>query len=288
MQLIVSLHPDFPVRLPFSYYHSLSASVYETFRSFDESFAQDLHNGSNSASRIKLLTISPLFSNVMEIHGGRKGSHHKGQNKDYYLLFKGTTFFRIATPLPNTARTYMSAFSNTNFLRIGSQVFRVNSVEILAEPIFKREMTWISPENASIVTSWSHKGERKKLYQFPVNKREKLPDSHLLLERNLIHKWKRLVEKAPEVCKKWTGEENASSDELKSMGDSTKINVVILTDHNRFHYKTRLHQLKNTPVRSWRSPVKVIGPAWIQRLIWSCGLGQLNTMGFGLVQEILS
>lgn len=288
MQLIVSLYPEFPVRLPFSYYHSLSASVYETFRSFDESFAQELHNGSNSASRIKLLTISPLFSNVMEVHGGGKGSHNKDQNKDYYLLFKGTTSFRIATPIPNLARASISAFSNTNFLRIGSHVFRVNSVEILKEPIFKREMTWIPPENASIVTSWSSKEERKKLYQFPVNRREKLPDSHLLLEGNLIHKWKRLVEKAPDICKKWTGEENISSNELKNMGDSIKINVAILTDHNRFHYKTRLHQLKNTPVRSWRAPVKVMGPEWIQKLIWNCGLGQLNTMGFGLVQEMLS
>ena len=286
MQILISLYPDFPVRLPFSYYHALSAGIYEILNSMDEKFAKDLHDGPLNVNRIKLLTISPLLSKIMEVHGGGKGSHSKEQYSNYFLLFKGKTFFRIATPIPDIAHACVAAFSNVDFLRIGSQVFRVKSVEILSDPVFKENMTWISPGNSSIVTGWTIENADKKVYQFPLDSVKDVPDCSEIIKHSLVHKWQRLIEKTPEVCAAWMGNGHHSDTNLKDFASGKDFSINIITDHDHFIYKTRLHQLKNNPVRSWRAPVMVKGPEWVQKIVWSCGLGQMNTMGFGLVEEV--
>lgn len=288
MQIAVSLHPDFPVRLPFSYYHFLSGAVYEALDSLDPSLAANLHNGTNNFSRIKLFSISPLFSNVVEVHGGGSGSHLKEQEEDYYLLFKGPTFFNIATALPELARAFIVALSNLEFLRLGSQVFRVRSVDILADPAFKEEMTWISPRNSSIVTSWTFRDQGKKVYQMPVESKKDVPNCEKLLKNNIVHKWKRLVECDIDVCRSWLGDTTLMEKDLKESILSDFIDIDILSKLKEAPYKTSLHHVKNNPVFSWKAPVRVKAPEFVQRVIWNCGLGQLNSMGFGLVQEISS
>jgi len=286
MQLAISLHPDFPVRVPFSYYHFLSGAVYGALNFLDSDLASRLHDGSNYSNRIKLFSISPLVSNMVEVHGGKKGSHLKELANDCYLLFKGPTFFNISTASPDLARAFIAAFSNLEFFRLGSQVFRIGVVNILPDPVFKEDMTWISPGSSSIVTNWTIRNQGKKVYQMPINGKKNVPSCNDLLKNNIVHKWKRLVECDVKTCHDWLDDEKIQERDLKEALSVDLIALDVLSDLEEAPYKTRLHHLKNTPVLSWRAPVRIKAPKIVQRLVCSCGLGQLNSMGFGLVKEM--
>ena len=273
MRIAIKLLPETPVQLPFSYYPKMASAVYQAITESDANFAKDLHEGDKHKNRIKLFSFSPLHSKMTEVH-----MPDKSNNKNGALVFKGLTGFFISSPWPELMNRIGEGLLKNGCLRIGSQLLRVVNAQILAPPKFDEKMSWSTTKTASIVTSWSRKTDNKKMYAFP----DKPADGQacdLLLKTNLIHKWQRLCEIRNDIASAWSGlSESQTRDAYSS--DNVKINL------QPDSYKKKLHYIKGAPVRSWQSEVEIVAPSTLQRLIWSCGLGEMNSMGFGMVREV--
>lgn len=292
MQLEISLRPQGEARLPFSYYSLLSAALYSAMSKSNPEFAADLHGGPTHQSRIKLFGFTPLHSREMAVNGGGPGSHGKELANKHHLLFKGRTQFRIFSPAVDTLNALGEGLLSDAELRIGSQKLTIDAVQIAPPPKFAEEMIWRPWGTASIVSSRSiergETGKERKIFLFPgAPNSEVSENAEQIVQSNIIHKWKRLRETWPSVAERFAHEDKAL---LNGGIDSAVVKIIVASDGKSSmvgadrSIRTKLHQIKNAPVRSWIGPVAVHAPIPIQRLIWSAGLGQMNSMGFGGVE----
>lgn len=280
MQISLRLFPETPIRLDFSYYPKLAAAVYQSISHADPDFADDLHGGELFRNRIKLFGFSPLYSRQTEIH-----PENRSQNKSGGLIFKGECSFTVCSPWPELMNRLSEGFLKTSQLRIGSQLLRIQKALPAPMPDFKEKMAWRFRQPASCVTSWSSRDENEKRYVLPgvsVDGRT----CEALLRQNLIHKWRRLKEIRPDIATAWlqkgTKVENEQADFAE---EDICIRLLPLSSSRSFHKKR--HQIKKAPVSSWIALVEITAPQAIQRIVWSCGLGEMNSMGFGVVEEVV-
>ncbi len=280
MQIAVTLTPETPVCLPFSYFPRMSAALYVALGKADSALATDLHEGADHRNRIKLFGFSPLHSRMCEVHPG-----NKAEKKDGGLIFKGPTHFKVCSPWPELMNRMGEGLLVAQELRIGSQLLRVRGARLLPPPTFARTMTWRPTKTGSIVTSWSPKGRNTKLYAFPDRPAEGQA-CEALLRTNLIHKWRRLCEIRKDIAIAWSGADPESAREAYAP-DDIRVTFPTSATNDRKAYKTRLHHIKHNPVRSWQTQITITAPPPLQRLIWACGLGEMNSMGFGLIEEVM-
>ena len=280
MQIFLRLFPETSIRLDFSYYPKLAAAVYQAISHADPDFADDLHGGELFRNRIKLFGFSPLYSRQTEIH-----PENKSQNKSGGLVFKGECSFTVCSPWPELMNRLGEGFLKTSQLRIGSQLLRIQKAMLAPMPDFKEKMAWRFRQPASCVTSWSSKNENKKRYilpEIPVDGRT----CEALLRQNLIHKWRRLKEVRPDIATAWLRKEAKREKELVDfVEENIHVRLLPLSGEKPFHKKR--HQIKKAPVFSWIAPVEITAPQAIQRIAWSCGLGEMNSMGFGVVEVVV-
>jgi len=280
MQISLLLIPETPIRLDFSYYPKLAAAVYQAISYADPNFADDLHDGELYRNRIKLFGFSPLYSRQTEIH-----PENTRQNKSGGLVFKGTCSFTICSPWPELMNRLGEGFLRTSQLRIGSQVIRIQRAMLTPMPDLKEKMAWHFRQPASCVTSWSSKDENKKRYALP-----RVPvygrTCEALLLQNLIHKWRRLKEIRPDIAAAWLRKgAKGEKEPADFVEEDIRVRLLSLSGAKNVHKKR--HQIKKAPVFSWIAPVEITAPQAIQRVAWSCGLGEMNSMGFGVVEEVV-
>ncbi|HCE42871.1 MAG TPA: hypothetical protein DET40_04935 [Lentisphaeria bacterium] len=277
MQVLIKLMPETPVRIPFSYYSDMAAAIYKAISDSDLDFASSLHDGEEHRSRIKLFGFSPLHSPQTEVHKSDKENNIEGA-----FVFKGITSFIICSPWPELVNRLGEGLLKNGYLRIGSQLLKVIDATVLPPPVFKDKMLWNPAKAVSIVTSWSRKTDKNKIYAFP----DKPADGQaceLLLKTNILHKWRRLCEIRGDIAESWAG--CGKNDILSTLSEGSVAVRVQSGSDNTMPYRTKLHYIKGNPVRSWVSPVEVLAPVFLQRLIWSSALGEMNSMGYGVVQE---
>ncbi|MDD4736928.1 MAG: CRISPR-associated endoribonuclease Cas6 [Kiritimatiellae bacterium] len=273
MQAVITLIPESPVFFDFNYYPRLAAALYAAIRAADVEFADVLHDGAEHKNRIKLFGFSPLHSRQTEIKPDSAPKKDDGG-----LLFKGPTSFRLCSPWPELLNRLADGLLKGEFLRIGSQLLRIAQAELLPPPDFSTTMQWIPAPAASVVTTWTDK----------VHKNRKtcvLPDDPLdgqtaeqLLAYNLFHKWQRLGEIRPDITTVW----NPKNQPI--LLEDIQIQLLALATGSAF--KTKFHLIKGNPVKSWIAPIQLTAPPPIQRIAWACGLGEMNSMGFGVVQQM--
>ena len=276
MQVLIKLLPETPVRIPFSYYSDMSAAIYKAISDSDPSFASSLHDGDEHKSKIKLFGFSPLYSQQTEIHKTDRINNIEGA-----FVFKGLTTLIVCSPWSELVNRLGEGLLKNRYLRIGSQLLKVLEATILTPPAFTEKMVWCPTKAASVVTSWSRKTDKNKIYAFP----DKPADGQaceILIKTNLLHKWKRLCEIRRDIAASWAG---CDEDSVDSVINEKAITVNLQIPQNAVSsYKTKLHYIKGNPVRSWIAPVELNAPLPIQRLAWSCALGEMNSMGFGVVE----
>lgn len=279
MQIDVKLVPETPVSLPFSYHDRFAAAVYSALAASNPDFADNLHDGGEHRSRIKLFAFSPLHSQQTEVHRPDPENNIAGG-----LVFKGPTHFKLASPWPELMNSAGEGLLATGTLRIGSQLLRVTGANLLPPPAFSETMTWRPAKTGSIVTSWSRKTDKRKLYAFPDTPADGQA-CELLLRTNLVHKWQRLCEVRNDLAATWSGLAPENTRDAFTPGDIA-VTFANSANGDAHHYKTRLHHIKKNPVKSWQTRVTITAPPPLQRIAWACGLGEMNSMGFGLVEEV--
>lgn len=272
MHAEITLFPETPIHLNFNYFDKLSSAIYCAIRNSDSDFAHNLHDGEDHKSKIKLFGFSPLHSKMTELRHPDPVTKKEGE-----LIFKGLTTFRINSPWPELLNRLAEGLLAEQFLRIGSQVFRINQIGLIAPPPFAETMTWQPLKPASIVTTWSDREAKTKRCILP-GQSENGQTTETLLQYNLYHKWQRLNEVRPDIIQSWTPENIPV--------DLDSIHTQLLTWNDSTPFKSKFHIVKGNPVKSWIAPVQINAPIPIQRIAWSCGLGEMNSMGFGVVQQM--
>lgn len=274
MQVEIKLSCESPAFLPFSYHAKLSAALYHALGEADSGFAADVHSGTTHSSRIKMFAFSPLNSHDIKMQRG-----HNGENPG--IIFNRKASFRVASPWPELMNKLGEGLLKRGELRIGSQFFRVDTADVIAPPEFTSEMKWAPVSPSSIVTSWSDPGERK-AYLIPSanggNDDEISPGS--VLRGNVIHKWQRLCELRPDIAARWVEMKNPDEGMSELFG-AEHVQVEIDAEA----VKQKMHYVKGTPVKSWISLFHVTAPVALQKLLYYSGAGQMNSMGFGVVEE---
>jgi CRISPR-associated endoribonuclease Cas6 len=277
MRIKITLVPETPVFLPFSYYAKLSSAIYSLIKDVDRDFANMVHSGKEHANRIKLFGFSPLHSFRTEVHPKKVDGTNPGG-----LIFKGITTFSVCTPWPELMNRLTMGISEAGMLQIGSQIFQIRKVDHIPSPSFTEEMIWQPEKTAQIVTAWTLRNKKPKRFLMPGESFEGI-SADIILQQNIIHKWRRFSEVCPNLSAAWLNDQSFNAD---GGSISKSVKVKILQESHERPFINKAHKIKQSYVRSWSAPVHITAPLPLQRLIWAVGLGQINTMGFGMVREV--
>lgn len=269
MQFEVHLQTVKSAVLGYNYHHPLGSALIHALSRVRPVFGESLHDGEHR-SRLKLFAFSPL-----------NGQPSPQKSLDG-LVFGGRVYFRISSCWPELLYTLGEALMNQRKLDVSGVEFEVQSVNLVAAPMMAERMVWRPfGQSGTIVTAWDEPNSNYKAFQFPDNYEKKAPGCVDLLVGNLRHKMLRLKEIRPDIFENLLTVSNLSESEIK--------NVPILIDflplNSEHSFRTSMNKIKGINVLSWRCPVCVEAPECFQRLIWGSGLGNMNGMGFGLVQE---
>jgi CRISPR-associated endoribonuclease Cas6 len=257
MQMEITVVPhNGKVYLDYSYFYNLASATYKMLGDVNSELAENLHDGEHK-NRIKMFGISPLAF---------------GRPQNDSILFAQPTFFTICSAWPELMNSIGEGLVRSKELYIGSQNFRVAAVNIVMPPDFKEKMTWIPRMNSSFVVSETLRGEKKKKYIMPDD-----PKCVELMKNNLIHKWKRLCEIRGDIAASWT---DTPAEKCSNLFSSEDIELNFVGVH-----KTKMHLIKTVPVQSFRNvEISMKAPLPLQRLAWSSGLGEMNSMCYGVVE----
>lgn len=198
------------------------------------------------------------------------------------IEFGGRVYFRISSCWPDVLYALGEALLSQRILQIGGVKFEVQTVDLVAPPMMKERMVWRSfGQSGSVVTAWDVPESGHKAFQFPDNSESRAPNCAELLIANMRHKLLRLKDVRSDIFSNLLTISDLSETDIKSI----PIEIEFLTLDERRSFRTAMNAIKGVNVLSWRCPVSINAPECFQRLIWGSGLGNMNSMGFGLVQE---
>lgn len=274
MQIKVTLTPEGGSALiPPDYNYYLNGAVHTTLQAADKTLSAKLHHGEEHRNRIKLFCFSSLY---MPQNGGIK----RPEERRGKLVFDAPTCLLVSSPCRNFPDAFGNGLMAQGQMRVGAACFRLLNVEPLALPEFRIGMMWRTAPDGACVSSWTSRKTNRKRYVYPGMSVE----GHRcreLLAANILHKWRRFCEVDPEEAGRWVGR---SPEDAKGLFEG-EVKVHFPRGRGRV-YERRTVYVKGTPVGAWADAVVgVLAPEPLQRLVLSCGLGQMNSMGFGLCSE---
>jgi len=258
--------------LSFDYCHELSAAFYSTLAGTFPAFAKELHDGSHR-SRIKLFVFSPFNSEP----GPKPATLPNGTAG---LTFGSRIWMRFASLWPELVYHMAEALQKEKWVSIRGQRFRLESLKMVPDPEFAPTMTYRPFGQAGFIVCRYNKGGRT-FFQMPDDSEPEIPSCRELIAGNLRHKLLRLRDIRPDIF-----------DNLMSIGGldpnavaDIPIEVEFLPLMKESLFRTRLVRIKGLNVRGFRAPVRITAPESVHRMIWSAGLGEMNSQGFGLVEQ---
>ena len=257
--------------LSFNYQYELASALYQTLTARAPSLAKELHDGTHR-NRIKLFVFS-LFSSEpkpepTKLPDGRSG-----------LKFGSQVWMRFGSIWPELLYQMADALQQQGGLCICGQKFRLDALTMVRTPEFRPEMTYRPFGQAGFLVC-PYKKNGKTLYQLPDDSELGIPSCRELIAGNLRHKLLRLREIRPDVFENIMSIGNLSADAVSQL----PIRVEFLPLSGTCAYRTRLICFKGVNVRGFRAPVRITAPEAVHRIIWSSGLGALNSSGWGLVE----
>ncbi len=271
MQLELQLSASGNDVLSFHYYHELASAFYRALERVQPDLARELHDGSHF-SRIKLFVFSPFSSDPKPVAGtlpdGSPG-----------LVFGSRLWMRFASIWPEMVYLLADALQRDKVLQVRGRKFKVESIEMVPTPEFTPTMTYRPFGQAGmIVCRYNHAG--KTFFQLPDDSEPGIPSCGELIAGNLRHKLLRLREIRPDIFENVMSIGNLDAEAVAALPIRVEF-LPLMKDRN---YRTGLIRLKNLNVRSFRAPVRITAPEAVHRMVWSAGLGSLNSQGFGLVE----
>ena len=250
--------------MPLNYQYELSSWIYKRMAAADTAYTNFLHQQGYGQGhrRFKLFCFSPLELRPFRIHKELGVFELQGQEIQLQLGFMAD----------QAAEAFIKGVFMNQHLGLGNRVSQVDMevvrVEGLPEPPFKEVMQYkaMSP----IVISQQQVGQRYAQYLDPTH--DQYADALL---NNLVHKWasyQAVLNTAP------AGPE---------VEEDTKLKFKLLTEAPRSKLITiKALTPEETKVKGYLYDFSVYAPLELQRLMYSGGVGEKGSMGFGWIEKI--
>lgn len=263
MRLKLTLQPvQRETAVPINYQYPLSAAIYKILGRAAPEYAQWLHDHGYSGSaekRMKLFSFSRL-----NIPGVRRVGKIliAGENRPWSLF--------VGSPMEEDfVQNFVLGLFEDQTLEIGGPGavgrFQIAAVEAMPEPNFKAAMKGKTLSPIVVSTMREIEGKLKPYYYRPTD-----PELGPAIRSNLIRKYD-IVYGRP--C--------------------ARPELSIAFDMDYYERKrgkvTRLWHIKEgaaeeTRIKSFEMPFQIQGNPELIRIAWECGLGDKNSLGFGMVE----
>lgn len=257
MTIELNLEPEtYNYQIPLNYQYPLSAAIYKLIATSSQEFANWLHEigyKSGKGKPYKMFTFSKLNTNQI--------------NKDYLakniLKSDGNLRFYFASPVNDKIiLNFIQGAMQNGKIKIGAvdlpqTEFTIKSINML--PIITYENTHIYRTISPICVSNFNKGKVE--YIFPNNEQIEAK-----LVNNLKEKYKILYE--------------------KDFNQNLQVEII---DKSQFKQKNIIIK-ENTEsqgrIKAFETHIRINTTAEMHKIAQECGIGERNSMGFGMIERI--
>jgi CRISPR-associated endoribonuclease Cas6 len=225
--------------LPFHYNEIIQGLIY---RLLDKAIAEKLHDEGFilGKRKFKLFTFSRLFGRFKR----------EGENLKFFSPFK----FYLSSPYNEMVESLVLNLLKTPEIKILENKVIVESVEVVASPVIKREVTvkMLSPLTV-YSTLLSPDGKKKTYYYHPKEK-----EFSQLVKENLFKKYKAFYGKIPP----------SEEFHIEPLGISNKNEKLVI--------------YKGFIIKGWMGKFRLRGNPELIKFSYEAGLGAKNSQGFGM------
>ncbi|MFQ5676527.1 MAG: CRISPR-associated endoribonuclease Cas6 [bacterium] len=243
-----------------NYQYSLSAAIYKILGKASPAYADFLHDHGYTAPSGRLMKIF-TFSKLWNPYTRRDGR--------MLLSSKESWTLQVGSPmLEEFVQNFVLGLFETAEVAIGGPgwhaAFHVEQVEALPAPEFKKRMRFkcLSPITASTMIE---KDGRLQVEYY----RHDTPGLSEALRQNLLQKYQLVQGKPPENPKLTFRFEKS---------DRPKSKLITIKEGTP----------EETRRKAFESYFTLEGSEELMRIAWECGLGEENSMGFGMVEVVKS
>lgn len=251
MRLAIELWAErVPCTIPFDYNHSLTAVIYAFLENSSRDYARFLHDEGyrSGAKRFKLFTFSQLLVPERKIE------------KAGLVCLSPKIAWQISSPVTEFVEHLAQGLLSLGRMRVGSNAFAVERVEVLPVPRFSNEMRLRCLSPIVAATGSEREGRFGARYL-----RADDPGLSEALRKNLLKKFVLVY-----------GRELASSE------------FCIEFDREYLRRKGeeiyRLVDYKGTKIKAILAPFIARGSSELIAMGYEAGFGEKNSMGFGMVE----
>jgi CRISPR-associated endoribonuclease Cas6 len=264
MRLEVILKPyNYKFSIPVNYNFPLSAAIYKIYDSFAPNFADWLHNTGfkkDDGKNFKLFTFSRLFFSKKEVIGDE-------------LSAEGYVKFIFSSPLDDSLiNNFINGLLASKSIFIGNEhigeKFRIEKVSILSEPKFMNKMKYkmLSPTVSSIQGIFNDK--KQTIFLNPYDNEIKQ-----VLINNLLSKYYIFYQRPDEI----TMDIEFDKEYIDRKGGIKSISKLITIK------ESKIDEMK---IKCFLAPVSITATPAMQRIVYYCGIGERNSLGFGCLETI--
>lgn len=235
--------------IPINYNHYLSSYIYTLLGKVDRDFTSFLHE-KGYGKGFKLFTFSQIFFEKSKVVG------------DTIHVYPGEGWWFISSPVGEIIENFIFPLLKAeDYLIIGRNSFFITKIFPLESPAFgeKEKFKMLSPLVLSVGVMRSGKLYHKYLTPWDGEYQERF-------RLNLIEKYKAVFDEEPK------------DDRIEIKPDWNYI--------NRRGRITKLVDYKGTKIRGCIFPFEVAGNPELIKLGYEAGFGELNSLGFGMVEKI--
>ena len=237
------------ISLPINYNYFLASAIYGFLKESDPEYAQFLHqDGYELENRhFKLFTFSQLMAKRREIRGDQ-------------IHFRSPLTWYVSSSQEQFLANFAAALMQNGLLQVERHRFQVQDVEVLRQPRFGPQMTFRCLSPITMSTKRERADQLVTHYCLPDD-----PQFSELVRQNLIRKYEAVYQHPPR------------EQSFAMTFDQGYIN-------KRKERVTRLVDFKGTKIRGVLAPFHVIGSPELIHIGYTCGFGDKNSMGFGMVE----
>lgn len=256
LQLLLNIEKfrDSKPELMFNYQYPLSAALYSVFNSGDSEFARFLHEKgySEKALSFKFFTFSQLYM-----------PKYKLTDTGFKILSDRIKLIVSILP-PKPAETFVKGLFAGQEIKVGNLHLKVQSVEVVAEPEYRKEMQFktLSP----IIISHKKEGSKHAEYIHPGDAR-----FGPLLQRNLENKHRIYAKYNPS---------------LQPLPDDYEFQYKAGNKIQKKRIKIKEGRPEESSLIVYRTDFKLKAPEALMKIGYGAGFGEKNALGLGCCEII--
>jgi CRISPR-associated endoribonuclease Cas6 len=267
MRIRLTLRPqEKETVIPINYQYPLSAAIYKILSNGSPDYATWLHaRGYLSPDKkpIKLFVFSKLFIPQVKIKQNALIAHH----------YHRCTMIVSSPMLEDFVQNFVIGLFATQKIEIGSKEvvgrFIIEQVETLPTPEFSRTTRFKCLSPITLSTKKEKYGSLQEHYYRPSE-----PELAEAIRDNLIAKYETVHQKQPDDSRL---EFKLDKEYLQKKGGDLGLSKLIIIKEGTS---------EETKVKAFECLFYLTGSQELQQIAWDCGIGQRNSLGFGMVDGL--